>query len=67
VTSAAPSVPEPLIEQIKKGGIMVIPVGQYTQSLFLIRKHSDGTIEKMDNGGVIFVPLIGKYGFHISR
>ncbi len=67
VTSAAPSVPKPLIEQLKENGIMVIPVGQYTQSLVLIKKHADGLIEKTERGGVIFVPLVGKYGFHIHE
>ena len=67
VTSAAPSVPEPLIEQLKKNGTMVIPVGQYSQRLLLIKKYSDGSIKEMDRGGVIFVPLVGKYGFHIHE
>lgn len=67
VTSAAPSVPSPLIEQLKEGGIMVIPVGKYIQRLLLIKKRPDGTIEEMDQGGVVFVPLIGEYGFHTNE
>ncbi|MBP2030631.1 protein-L-isoaspartate(D-aspartate) O-methyltransferase [Methanohalophilus levihalophilus] len=67
VTSAAPSIPKPLIDQLKNEGIMVIPVGQYTQRLLLVKKNTEGSIEETDQGGVIFVPLVGKYGFHIRE
>ncbi|HWQ20390.1 MAG TPA: protein-L-isoaspartate O-methyltransferase [Methanotrichaceae archaeon] len=62
VAATAPSVPEPLKEQLKKGGKLVIPVGQaFSQELVLVtRKNGFTTDEKM---GVAFVPLIGKYGF----
>jgi protein-L-isoaspartate(D-aspartate) O-methyltransferase len=63
VTCAAPSIPEPLLEQLKPGGIMVIPVGNYSQELIKITKDSEGNIRKEKKGGVVFVPLIGKYGF----
>lgn len=63
VTCAAPYIPEPLLEQLKPGGIMVIPVGSYTQELFRVKKDIKGHIHKNRKGGVIFVPLIGKYGF----
>jgi protein-L-isoaspartate(D-aspartate) O-methyltransferase len=63
VTCAAPSIPGPLLEQLKPGGIMVIPVGNYSQELIKITKDSEGNIHKEKKGGVVFVPLIGKYGF----
>jgi protein-L-isoaspartate(D-aspartate) O-methyltransferase len=63
VTCAAPRIPEPLLEQLKPGGIMVIPVGNYSQELIKITKDCEGNIHKEKKGGVIFVPLIGKYGF----
>lgn len=63
VTCAAPDIPEPLLEQLKPGGIMVIPVGNYFQELIRVKKDSEGNIHKERKGGVIFVPLIGKYGF----
>jgi protein-L-isoaspartate(D-aspartate) O-methyltransferase len=63
VTCAAPRIPEPLLEQLKPGGIMVIPVGNYSQELIKITKDCEGNIHKERKGGVIFVPLIGKYGF----
>ncbi|MFP4655597.1 MAG: protein-L-isoaspartate O-methyltransferase [Methanohalobium sp.] len=63
VTAGAPDIPDSLIDQLKSGGIMVIPVGLYFQELYLIKKELDGSISKNDKGGVMFVPLTGKYGF----
>jgi protein-L-isoaspartate(D-aspartate) O-methyltransferase len=64
VTAAAPKVPEPLIEQLKSSGIMLIPVGNVSlfQNLIKLTKGSDGKIKKENLGGVAFVPLTGEYG-----
>jgi protein-L-isoaspartate(D-aspartate) O-methyltransferase len=67
VTSAAPSVPGPLTEQLKEGGLLVIPVGKYTQRLLLIKKHPGDGLEEKEISGVIFVPLIGEYGFRVHE
>jgi protein-L-isoaspartate(D-aspartate) O-methyltransferase len=66
VTAAAPSVPRPLEEQLKPGGVMVIPVGSvgFYQTLLRLRKVND-RISEEDLGGVAFVPLVGKYGHRI--
>jgi protein-L-isoaspartate(D-aspartate) O-methyltransferase len=62
VAATAPSVPEPLKQQLRPGGKLVIPVGIGYQELILVtRKNGFVTEEKM---GVAFVPLVGKYGFH---
>jgi len=61
VACAAPAIPPPLIDQLKRGGKMAIPIGDYTQELYLV--HKNDVISKEKSGGVIFVPLIGKYGF----
>jgi protein-L-isoaspartate(D-aspartate) O-methyltransferase len=66
VTCASPGIPEPLMEQLKPGGIMLIPVGTYSQELIKVTKDSEGNIHKERKGGVIFVPLIGKFGFKKS-
>ncbi len=63
VTCAAPESPQPLIKQLKPGGLMVIPVGTDHQQLNIVKKDADGTIHVETKGGVVFVPLIGKYGF----
>jgi protein-L-isoaspartate(D-aspartate) O-methyltransferase len=64
VTAAAPAVPQPLIEQLKTGGIMLIPVGNVSlfQNLIKISKGIDGKINRENLGGVAFVPLTGKFG-----
>jgi protein-L-isoaspartate(D-aspartate) O-methyltransferase len=64
VTAAAPDVPKPLVEQLKLGGIMLIPVGDLSlfQSLMKITKESGGKIKEENLGGVAFVPLTGRHG-----
>ncbi len=64
VTAAAPSVPHPLKDQLKQGGIMVIPVGPvgFLQTLLRLTKFDKEIVEE-DLGGVAFVPLVGKYGY----
>ena len=61
VACAAPAIPPPLVDQLKHGGKMVIPVGDYMQELYLVHKNDVVSTEK--SGGVVFVPLIGEYGF----
>jgi protein-L-isoaspartate(D-aspartate) O-methyltransferase len=63
VTAAAPRVPEPLFEQMKEGGIMVIPIGgRWEQELVTVRKEK-GMPRKKNLGGCRFVPLLGERGF----
>ncbi len=59
VTAAAPHVPEQLIEQLRPGGRMVIPVKQAfgAQELLLIEKARDGTVSETEIIPVRFVPL----------
>lgn len=66
VTAAAPSIPSPLIEQLKDGGFLVIPVGDlyYFQELLRVRK-AGGQIVQESLGGVAFVPLRGQHGWTI--
>ncbi len=63
VTAAASHVPPPLIEQLKPGGRMVIPVGAQfmTQLLLLLEKDADGKIVTRQIGAVRFVPLTGEH------
>lgn len=59
VTAAAPQVPPPLVEQLKPGARLVIPVGMPggVQELKVVEKHADGTIETRNILLVAFVPL----------
>jgi len=58
ITAGAPLIPAPLIEQLKVGGRMVIPIGETTQTMTLIKKLSDKSIEKTEFGEFKFVPLL---------
>jgi len=59
VTAAADHVPPPLVEQLKPGGRLVIPVGdgQERQSLLLVEKSADGSVTTHHVAPVLFVPL----------
>ena len=60
VTAAASHIPQPLIDQLKPGGHLVIPVGlPYSyQELMLVSKDVQGDIHSQSVLGVAFVPLI---------
>lgn len=63
VTAAAPEIPKPLLEQLKDGGRMVIPIGErYSQALMKVVKTPQGAVTEMSIP-CIFVPLIGNYGW----
>jgi protein-L-isoaspartate(D-aspartate) O-methyltransferase len=57
VGAAAPEVPKPLIEQLKPGGRMVIPVGDFFQDLQVIDKQLDGSLKVHSETSVRYVPL----------
>lgn len=59
ITCGAPFIPQDLIDQLKPGGIMVIPVGAgQSQIMSLIRKNQDGSIEKEEFKEFRFVPML---------
>lgn len=62
--ASAPSVPEPLLEQLSPGGRMILPIGNRDfQVLRLVTKQSDGRTEYDDLIQVVFVPLRGQFGW----
>jgi protein-L-isoaspartate(D-aspartate) O-methyltransferase len=63
VTAAAPDVPAALIEQLREGGRLVIPVGErFSQVLRKVIKSPSGLVTQ-DSTAVMFVPLIGAHGW----
>jgi len=59
VAATAPSVPKALVDQLKPGGRMVIPVGSgYRQDLKVITKRADGGYDERSVLPVRFVPLV---------
>jgi protein-L-isoaspartate(D-aspartate) O-methyltransferase len=64
VGAAAPSVPDALVDQLKPGGRLLIPVGdRHHQELTLVRREADGGTEEETVTGCVFVPLIGRFGW----
>jgi protein-L-isoaspartate(D-aspartate) O-methyltransferase len=59
VTAAPTRIPEPLIEQLKVGGRMIIPVGDYFQNLMVVSK-TEGGVVKQSVLPVRFVPMTGE-------
>ena len=60
VTCSPESVPKPLIDQLREGGQMIIPVGErYQQTLYLLTKKN-GTLEKTAMQPTLFVPMTGQ-------
>ncbi|WP_045221865.1 protein-L-isoaspartate(D-aspartate) O-methyltransferase [Desulfonatronum thioautotrophicum] len=63
VTAGSPEIPPPLLNQLKDGGRMVVPVGEQTfQELIKVTRSRDG-IRKEKLGGCRFVPLLGAHGW----
>lgn len=64
VTAGAPTQPPSLIEQLKNGGKMVIPVGgQEEQKMHFVEKNNKGKINSTVLGEFAFVPLLGDQGW----
>jgi protein-L-isoaspartate(D-aspartate) O-methyltransferase len=63
VTAGTPKIPDPLIEQLSVGGIIIAPVGdRFSQQLLKVRK-SKGKLLEDYHTPCVFVPLIGEYGW----
>jgi protein-L-isoaspartate(D-aspartate) O-methyltransferase len=67
VAAGGPSVPEPLLAQLKVGGRLVIPVGSVRESQQLVRVvRTEEGYRREEHGPCAFVPLIGRYGWNES-
>ncbi len=60
VTAAPERIPQPLLDQLAPGGVMVIPVGGFFQELKVFRKSADGKVSEKDILPVRFVPMTGE-------
>lgn len=60
VTAAPPEIPVELTRQLKPGGRLVIPVGEFSQELMVIIKNNDGSLTEKHSIPVRFVPMVHK-------
>lgn len=58
ITAAAPYVPRQLLEQLKIGGRLVVPVGENTQVMTLIERMTETDFKKSEHGYFAFVPML---------
>jgi protein-L-isoaspartate(D-aspartate) O-methyltransferase len=58
VTAGAPSIPVQLLEQLKPGGVMVLPLGEDVQIMTTFTKDTKNNIVRCDHGTFRFVPLL---------
>jgi protein-L-isoaspartate(D-aspartate) O-methyltransferase len=64
VTAGAPTVPEALVDQLKEGGRLVIPVGdRKRQEMLRLTKGHNRQVEREVFQGFSFVPLLGEKGW----
>lgn len=62
ITCGAPNIPETLMDQLKVGGYMVVPVGEGTQVMKRVTKLDNNEYKIEDFGNFVFVPMVGGTG-----
>ncbi len=60
VTCSPEDVPQPLLDQLKEGGKLIIPVGERYQQYFVLCEKKDGKIERKELIPICFVPMTGE-------
>jgi protein-L-isoaspartate(D-aspartate) O-methyltransferase len=63
VTAGCPKIPQPLIDQLKEGGIIVAPISHLLGQKMIKGIKKQGKLKKESLGNFAFVPLKGKYGY----
>jgi protein-L-isoaspartate(D-aspartate) O-methyltransferase len=64
ITAAAPEIPQALVDQLKVGGMMVIPLceNEEHQTMLRLTKQEDGTLKREEFGDFRFVPMLKGVG-----
>jgi protein-L-isoaspartate(D-aspartate) O-methyltransferase len=59
ITAAASDIPDKLLEQLKVGGRMVVPIGSsYSQTMTLVIKTGENDYRRSEHGYFVFVPML---------
>jgi protein-L-isoaspartate(D-aspartate) O-methyltransferase len=67
VGAGAPSLPQPLIDQLAEGGRLLVPVGDRDEQKLIVAQRRGGKIETREVAPVRFVPLLGTHGWSASE
>ena len=63
VTAGAPKVPDPLLEQLAVGGLMLVPEGDRKSQFLVIYQKTKKQVSRTESDAVSFVPLVGRFGW----
>jgi protein-L-isoaspartate(D-aspartate) O-methyltransferase len=63
VSAAAPQIPQPLFDQLREGGRILIPLGERDEQMLTVATRVGDTVRRRDIAPVRFVPLVGKFGW----
>jgi protein-L-isoaspartate(D-aspartate) O-methyltransferase len=63
VSAAAPQIPQPLFDQLREGGRILIPLGERDEQMLTVATRVGDTVQRRDIAPVRFVPLVGKFGW----
>lgn len=63
VSAGAPSIPQPLLDQLAEGGRLLIPIGDREEQKLIVAERKNGQVEMHDVAPVRFVPLLGSHGW----
>jgi protein-L-isoaspartate(D-aspartate) O-methyltransferase len=63
ISAAAPEVPQPLVQQLARTGIMVLPIGSGKNQRLARVRHVGTGVKIEDFGTAEFVPLVGRFGW----
>jgi protein-L-isoaspartate(D-aspartate) O-methyltransferase len=63
VSAGAPSIPQPLLDQLAQGGRLLIPIGDREEQKLVVAVRKNGRIEVHEEAPVRFVPLVGHHGW----
>lgn len=63
VGAGAPSVPQPLVDQLAEGGRLLVPVGDRVEQRLVVARRKGDNVETTEVAPVRFVPLVGSHGW----
>lgn len=67
VGAGAPSIPQPLVEQLADGGRLLIPIGDREEQKLIVAQRTGGSIQQTEIAAVRFVPLLGSHGWSVDE